>query len=779
MKKLLLLSKKRNVYLFKFLGLLAIIFLMGFAGIQVHAQTTLYFKGTGALNDVNSWGINIDGTGGNAGITDFTGVSFSYIIQNTPTIVFNSGIWTVSGAGTKVYLGNPLTPSGPVALTIAPGATINTAGQLFDVAIPTSGNHKIIYQNTAPISVGTISDANLELVFDGAMFATATSRIYGNASLINGASIDFSGASNGPTFNNLTIEEGCTLTGPVGSSSTWIGIKAGGIVTINGTFKAGRTGGLFSANVPFPVVNSTANGVLLFNSPTVTQGVNLILGNASTVEYYRGITGQTGAQTVQALNYANLILSNSVLASNKTYATGNFSVSKTFTVNLIGAATITPPTTQNITLLPGARLLVSSATAFPVPTGSGRFTLQSGLAGTASIGTLATGASITGNVTVQQYVPPGFRKYRFLSHPFTTAQPLSQLTTEIDITGNTAGTSGLPAQTAGAGFTSTETNNPSAYFFSTADANGDVANDGGWKAFTDATTSSWSSGRGIRVLVRGAKGQTNTLNSTEATPEAVTLDMTGIVNTGNVSIPLVTGGSGATAAFNMVGNPYASPVDIGAVLTAAGGNVGNAFYLRNPQTGSYVTVSPIPASYIIPAYTAFFIKANAAANLNFTESVKNNCTACVSVFSANKDENGFGLQILENGLEYDKLVIKMDKNFSNNLDEHDAEKLMNDGLSIYALSADKRKLAVASFNKDIKNIPLGIALPKASGIHTYSIKVNHYTMDKNLEIWLHDYSNNTFTLLKSNASITLTVDPSNTAQVGEKRLQIIVRKKGN
>jgi hypothetical protein len=147
MKKLLPIIKKRSAHLRKSLGLFAITFILGFTGVQVNAQTTLYFKGTGALNDVNSWGINTDGTGGNAGITDFTGASFSYIIQNTSAVVFNSGTWTVSGAGTKVYLGNPVTPSGPVALTIAPGATINTAGQLFDVAIPASGNHKIIYQN--------------------------------------------------------------------------------------------------------------------------------------------------------------------------------------------------------------------------------------------------------------------------------------------------------------------------------------------------------------------------------------------------------------------------------------------------------------------------------------------------------------------------------------------------------------------------------------------------------------------------------------------------------
>jgi len=427
--------------------------------------------------------------------------------------------------------------------------------------------------------------------------------------------------------------------------------------------------------------------------------------------------------------------------------------------------------------LPGARLLINSATAFPTPTTTGKLVLQSGPSGTASIGTLATGASIVGSVTVQQYIPGGFRKYRFLSHPFNAAKPLSKLTTEIDITGNTAGTTGSAGQTVGGGFTSTTTNNPSAYYFSTADANGNAANDGGWKAFLDATTSNWGVGQGIRVLTRGTKGQAGTLDGTEASPAAVTLEMTGVVNTGNVSIPLVTGGSGSTAGYNLVGNPYPSPVDIGAVLTAAGGNVGNAFYLRNPQTGSYTTVSPIPSTYIIPAHTAFFVKANSASSLNFTEAIKGNCTSCPSVFfSVGNSSTTLGLQVLSNGLEYDNLVVSMDKNFSNNLDAKDAEKILNDGLSLYALSADNHKLAATYVNSDVTDIPLGIVLPASYGKKTYTIKISLNTMEKDTEILLHDKLYNAYTLLQNDGSFNLAIDAQDASQVGEKRLSIVMRK---
>jgi len=746
-----------------------------FSWVGVSAQSTLYYKGTGALNDVANWGVNTDGSGGNGGITDFSGAGFSYIIQNSTSIVFNTGTWTVSGTGTKVYMGNPTTPTPAISLTVAPGAVINTAGQLFDVPAPASGTHKIVYQNSAPISVGTV-DPNLELVFDGASFATSTSRTYGNVSLINGANIDIAGATNGPTVSNLFIEEGCTLTGPVGGSNTWIAIKAGGKVTINGRLKAGRTGGLFTANVPFPVVNNTSYATLLFNSATVTQGDNLILGSASAIEYYRGASGQTGAQTIQALNYANLTLANLSAASNKTYGAGNLTVKGTFTVNLIGAATITAPTTQNITLLPGARLLINSATAFPTPTGSGKFTLQSGPGGTASIGTLATGASIVGNVTVQQYIPGGFRKYRFLSHPFNAPQPLSQIADEIDITGNTAGTTGEQGQTVGAGFTSTATNNPSSYFFSTADANGDATTDGGWKAFLNATGTNWGVGQGIRVLTRGTKGQAGTLDGADAAPNAVTLEMAGMVNTGNIAVPLVTGGSGSTAGYNLVANPYPSPVDIGAVLTAAGANVGNAFYLRNPQTGSYITVSPIPASYVIPAHAAFFVKANAATNLNFTESNKAVCTNCPQIFNGRRAANALQLQVNANGMEVDNLSLNIGNGYDANLDNLDAEKLMNDGLSLYALSADNHKLASSYTNAPSGLIPLGIALPPSSGRQNFTLMVSDYGIDNSLKLQLHDKLTNTFTHLQKGVSYTIQVDPSDALQTGDNRLEIVVCK---
>jgi hypothetical protein len=364
-----------------------------------------------------------------------------------------------------------------------------------------------------------------------------------------------------------------------------------------------------------------------------------------------------------------------------------------------------------------------------------------------------------------------------LSHPFTTSQPLSQLTEELDITGNTAGTTGQQGQQVGVGFTATATNNPSSYFFSTADANGDAGSDGGWNAFTDATTSNWATGQGIRVLTRGTKGQAGTLDGSDATPEAVTLEMTGVVNTGNLAIPLVTGGTGTTAGYNLVGNPYPSPVDIGAVLTAAGGNVGNAFYLRNPQTGAYITVSPIPASYIIPAHTAFFVKANAAANLNFTEAHKNVCSNCPQLFTARRMTNAIELDVLQQGTVVDQLLLAIGQDASQGSNMPEADKLMNDGFSLYAINAVGKKVAQTQIPFGTNRLALGIALPEAGGSQTYTLRVSQNSLAEGLMLQLYDKLTNTLTPLHSGATYSLQVNPADAAQTGDKRLEIRVGKK--
>lgn len=745
-----------------------------FWGNQTLAQTKWYYNGTGAINNVASWGTNTNGTGG--ALTDFTSGGRYFIIQNTSTVSL-SGIWNVGNSnyanagGDSVILGNPTTPTPPIAFTILSGAalTVNKA-RTISISAPSTGNQKIIYKNNTILSIGAISDPNLEIVFDGATITSSSASTFGTIRLINNASVNMGAAS--LVLKYLIVDSSSTLSGPIGSSSNYIAVSSGGSVVINGTFKAGRAGGLYSVGVAIPVVPVSSYGTLLFQD--TAKSPNITLGKTSTIDYYRGTTNQSGNQTIESLNYANLTLSNAAVASSRSFGAGTTTVSGNLTVNLLGIINV--PTTQNITLKPGAKLVVNSATAFPTPTGTGKFTLQSDSTGTAFIAALAPGASIDGSIIVQKYIPSGFRKFRFLSHPFSVSQPIGELTDDIDVTGNTAGTSLNTGQTAGYGFTPTSTNNPSAFFFSTSSANGDATNDAGWKAFKEDTSNSWKAGQGIRVLIRGKKGQLNTTNGTDATPNAVTLDFSGHPNFGDDTIKLVTGGSGATAGFNLVGNPYPSPVDIGAVLNTAT-NIGSSIYLRNPQTGSYITVNPIPSSYILPAYSAFFVKATAATYLAFSESNKATCINCPTLFREASIKNHIQIKALKNGEEYDNLNLNFG-NYAKTYDEKtDAVKLLNSGLSIYILSADNQKLA-ADYRSAINNeiIPLGIILQESNTLETYTLKATDFRLADGIQITLHDKLYNKYILLNKDATYDLVIDPLNKNSVGENRLEIIIKK---
>lgn len=776
MKKALCTYVRQIFFVFAFVSLSSTVF----------SQTFWYYRGTGSLDDVNSWSSNENGIGGTSP-ANFTTDNNQYVIRNT-TAVALSAVWTVSGTGSRVVLGSTAAPA--VTLTLNAGSQIVVPTQSFDVVVPSSGTPKIVYKNSNPLSLSTTVDPNTELVFDGTTAMTvSSSRTFGNVSLINNAEVNMGSAS--LLLANLTVDEGSVLAGPIGASGNYIGVKAGGSVVINGTFRAGRTGSvasgapgaLYSVGISFsPYVSATTHATILFND--ATNPPNITLGANSTIDYYRGTSGQTGTQGISPLTYANLTLSNrDAFVSQKTFAEGTINVRGTLTVNLYNttpgsnAFSATPGAAVTLNLLPGARLVVNSPNTLNL---GGRLFLRSDATGTASIGTLVANAAITGNVTVEQYIPGGFRKYRFLSHPFTTSQPLSQIADDIDITGNTAGTTGLPGQTVGSGFTATATNNPSAFFFTTANADGGSPTDAGWTAFTDATTSSWARSQGIRVLVRGPKSQPGTLDGTNATPNPVTLNMAGTINTGNVAVNLVTGGSGSTAGFNFVGNPYPSPVDIGAVLTAAT-NIGTTFYLRNPQTGSYITVNPIPANYVMPAYSAFFVRATAATSLNFTEANKATCISCATVFRTNSLRNRFHFKVTQNNLEYDNFFINLGDDYDKNYEEkYDAPKLMNDGLSIYVLSNDNKRLAAdyRSINRN-DTISLGIAIPTSMGNQTYTIELADLNLDNNTSAVLLDKLTNTEIKLESNTQYNFNVNATNAASIGNDRFKIILTKKPN
>jgi hypothetical protein len=517
-------------------------------------------------------------------------------------------------------------------------------------------------------------------------------------------------------------------------------------------------------NIPTTSTNVTITSTAT-RQPTLTANAtcnSITIGSGATLSF--------GANTLNV--YGNITNSGSISAAAGTIALLGSSTAQTIT----GAITV-----NNLVMNNGFGVALNDSmyvkTGFTPTSGTlftnGKLVLLSDANQTAYI-SAGTGVYLNGIIGVQQYIPGGYRRYRFLSNPFGGGLLLNSLINDIDITGVGGSMNG---------FTNTTSNSPSAFIFNTSNSNGNATNDAGWAAIASTTSVSWGSSQGLNILIRGSKGQINSLNGTPAgngtggtyLPNAVTLHMYGTVNTGAVGINLFSGGTGATATqgFNLIGNPYPSPVDIGTVVSN-NSNVSQTVYTRNPVTSSYTTKA-ITGAYIIPENTTFFIRALSNTTLNFAESNKATCSTCPTVFG-NEITNYLQLKVMAEGEEWDNwYVFFNDKNKAAFEPLKDASKLSNDYFNIYSLSSDNEKLAV-----DYRNvaglethIPLGIAVAQSVGIKTYQLMFDEYTIDKEHELYLHDKLKNTYTLLTKGGSIELNVNTADATTYGNNRLELI------
>lgn len=430
---------------------------------------------------------------------------------------------------------------------------------------------------------------------------------------------------------NWTLSNSNTLTLPsscsfsVTSSTTWNGT----------TWSAGAP----SSTIDAIIASSTTPGSFTCKALTINSGVALTINSGATATINGNVTNN----------------------GNGFSGTGTFTFASSGSLsgNAISVA-------GTVTVSTGATL-----------TTGGLLTLSSDATNTGRIGNSA--GSISGNIIQQRYIPGGRRAYRFFAHPFTSSQALSILTDDIDITGSGGASNG---------FTTTGTNNPSAFWYDVSTANGSTTNDIGWTAFTSASSSSWDQYEGIRVLVRGAIGQG--LTSGTYTPSAVTLDMTGAVNQGTQSIG-VTKGSGTT--YALVGNPFASPVNMDAVSKTAG--IGSNFYIWSAQQGTkggYTTYSYGSSSFNLPTCGAFVTQISSNGTITIEEADK--ASGVSTMFKTTSFPNRVTLTIEDSTTYWDRLQLHYDDNAMAVSETDDAQKFPNPEVSFNTYSKDDSALSI-------------------------------------------------------------------------------------
>ncbi|HEY0899889.1 MAG TPA: T9SS type A sorting domain-containing protein, partial [Sphingobacteriaceae bacterium] len=266
---------------------------------------------------------------------------------------------------------------------------------------------------------------------------------------------------------------------------------------------------------------------------------------------------------------------------------------------------------------------------------NGQITLLSSAAQTANVEPITNGAKITGAIKVERFVSGGpkstYRGYRMLSSPVydnttdfitsgTRTSTFQQYIDDIYITGpNTSG--GFDTFTG-------NPNNPTIWTYNEGATTASGLDYVGINTISDVL----EAGRGAMVFFRGARTNPGgKLKAPYDNPENVIIDYDGILNQGDISIPLSFSGNGeGTDGYNLLGNPYASTIDWNSSSWVKS-NITGQIWIYNPIAKQYAIYDGTNGTnggnqYIAPGQ-AFFVKSTASGSITFREGVKVNMAA--------------------------------------------------------------------------------------------------------------------------------------------------------
>ncbi len=304
---------------------------------------------------------------------------------------------------------------------------------------------------------------------------------------------------------------------------------------------------------------------------------------------------------------------------------------------------------------------------------------------------------ILGSVIMQRYIEPAFG-YKYLSSPFSNTV-VGDYQSYVDLTSNF----------------------PNFYKYTENRNDGPGRDATGWEAYTNLTSS-------LNVLNGYALNFGNS-----ATPKTVSL--AGIVNNGNQQINLRNTNGTYTQGFNLVGNPYPSPIDWNSGSGWTKTNVDNALYFFTASTtdqyaGTYssfvngVQSADGLSSNIIPSMQGFFVHVSdlpiypVDAILGMTNAVRVNNFS--QPFLKSSETQDHSLLRISSSMEKfdlkDYMVLYFDDQASKSFDKNlDALKMMNTDSqvpNIYGLTSENKKLSIKALDYPGNQpyiFPLGIS----------------------------------------------------------------------
>ena len=358
---------------------------------------------------------------------------------------------------------------------------------------------------------------------------------------------------------------------------------------------------------------------------------------------------------------------------------------------------------------------------------------------------------VVGTVRMQRYLPNAFG-YKYFSSPFQNST-----------VGNLA--SIFPLADTATGF-------PHFYEY-IEDRKDGLGNDlTGWQKYLDVAAP-LQPGLGYAINPSGAVNP-------------LMLELSGNVNNGPIEVSLENNKGTYTNGFNLVGNPYPSPIDWDMMVPSLTG-IDNAVYFfaataGDRYTGTYTSYidglsTDGRSSSIIPSMQGFFVRVSdpgsgnypATAQLEFANTVRTGNQQTQQYYQAQKKNGVSKIRITagfkgEEASDATLLYFKngATPNFEKTLD---AQKLLNTAVevpSFYSLSSKREKLAINAipqFNSERLQIPLGITAAKSGEMLLRLSEVSNTSPF--LHIYLRDSKKKLLTEFIESATYTFT------AQKGE------------
>lgn len=708
------------------------------------------------------------------------------LLSNGGYLTINNGTLNIAGKYYAVGInnlskfiisgGNVIVPSiGSTNTTVAPFQIAGVGSQFTmsggSLIIPRAGGtgtQNLGFVNTGT-SGGSVTGGTLQI---GSSSSPAAQIIQINSSfsvgniLVNSANVNASLLTNSlSVINNVSINSG-TLTSnnlAISLGGNWNnsgGTYATGTETVTFLGTSPQTiyklGGEIFSNITFSNAGTkTLLSAITASNCLINTGSNLDVNTTNNQLSLKGNFTNNG--TFNARN--GLVLLNGIVAQ----SIGGTSVSSFYDLtvnNTTGAGLSSAENLLNT-------LTLSNGT---FNTNGKVFTMISTASNTARIAPITGTGNILGNVTVQRYAPGGFTGWALLGAPVTSALTYQDWNDNFAIS-----CASCPNGSAG-GFISIYTYDETAV--------GSYSNSIAYVPMT-----------GITDPISLNKGYWVYLGTGAVSTSPIIIDVVGTVGKFNNTIPLTRTNTGSVAddGWNLISNPYPSPIKWSALKGATAG-IDNAIYVYNTDlnggTGgnaSYVNGISSPAlgaggiGDTIPMCQGFYVHSTGATALNATESIKvgGNPTFLKTNHSSSTASSPvplFRLYLDNTFGHHDETVVYLQSGATNQFDaSYDAVKLagqdpfapsirLEDGLNEFQINAISPSLS--NFTMPLKtttgyndNYTISLAdfgsFPKGACITLYDSYTNSTTDLRN--------SNYVFTLLDtttvSRFTLSITMNP--------------------